>query len=225
MPSEQSPPPQPADEVRTPVSELDADGDRAGNGLHRRAWRYGELTQADIVAAALRICRREGLNRVTMRKLAAELGLSSMNVYYYVSSKGDLFDLVADAVLGQIPEPPEGIDGWDQQLVFLFREGRTRLLEYPGVSDHLLVHVMGRPNALRLHRILDAILTGAGFSSATSTHVLRVLTYFLFGAVSQELATSRSDDRTDTPAFTDNDAVFDFGLGLMLDGLRARLST
>jgi AcrR family transcriptional regulator len=158
-----------------------------------------------------------------MRKLADELGLSSMNAYHYVASKGELFDLVADAVLGRIPEPPPGLDRWDDQVVFLFREGRDRLLEYPGVSDHLLVRVTGQANELRLHRILDGILVGAGFSPSTSGRIQRVLTYLLFGAVSQELATAGAAARDDTLVFSDDADVFDFGLGVMLDGLRALL--
>jgi AcrR family transcriptional regulator len=185
----------------------------------RRAWRYGELRQADIVEAALRICRREGLARLTMRKLAQEIGLSSMNSYHYVSSKRDLFDLVADAVLAQVPEPPDDLDRWDDQLSFMFHTARERLLEHPGVSDHLLVRATGMPNELRLHRIVDRILLAAGFSPSTSLRIQRILTYLLFGAVSQELASLAGADRSDVLTFTDDADVFDFGLATMLAGL------
>ncbi len=184
-----------------------------------RVWRYGELRQADIVEAALRICRREGLARLTMRKLAGELGSSSMNSYHYVSSKSDLFDLVADAVLAQVPEPPDGVDRWDDQLSFMFEKARERLLEHPGVSDHLLVRATGLPNELRLHRIVDGILLAAGFSASASLRIQRVLTYLLFGAVSQELASLAAVERSDVLTFTDDADVFDFGLVTMLAGL------
>ncbi len=91
------------------------------------------------------------------------------------------------------------------------------------MSDHLLVRATGHPNELRLHRILDGVLVGAGFSPAASGRIQRVLTYLLFGAVSQELATAGAAERDRTLTFSDDADVFDFGLAVMLDGLRARL--
>jgi AcrR family transcriptional regulator len=184
--------------------------------------RYGELSEAEVVNAALAFCEREGLAQLTMRKLATELGLSSMSSYYYVASKQVLFDLVADRVLGQVPEPPPSVTGWEAQLTFLFRGARRVLLQYPGVSDHLLVRATGRSRQLRLHRLLHEILAEAGFDRPTADATSRVLAYLLFGAVSQELATAAASDRDDIIRFTDDEEVFDFGLEVMVDGLRAR---
>ena len=190
----------------------------------RARWRYGELSEADVVEAALQFARREGLDQLTMRKLAAELGVSSTNAYYYVPSKEALFDLAAEAVLGQVPDPPDELHRWDEQLRFLFESARTVLLQYPGVSDHLLVREAGPPQQRRLYLLTKKILTDAGFDRATINHTQRTLTYLLLGAVSQELATDRSSaDRPDAVRFTDDDEVFDFGLDLMLEGLTVRL--
>jgi AcrR family transcriptional regulator len=194
--------------------------ERAGHGR----WRYGELSEADVVEAALRFARREGLDQLTMRKLANELGVSSTNAYYYVPSKEALFDLAADAVLGRVPDPPPELRRWDEQLRFLFESARMLLLEHPGVSDHLLVREWGPPQQRRLYHLTKQIMVDAGFDKATIFHAQRTLNYLLLGAVSQELATARNaDDRPDAVRFSDDEEVFDFGLELMLEGLAARL--
>ena len=187
---------------------------------------YGELSRDDVVAAALDVCRREGLGALTMRKLASELGQSSMNAYYYVASKAELLDLVADAVLGEVPEPPDPDARWDEQLTFLFREARAVLLRYPGVSDHLLVRSQGHPGQERLGRLAGSVLRGAGFGKRTTVRVQRVLTYLLLGAVSQELATAAATAAGSkaTMRFTDDAEVFDLGLALVMAGLVADLA-
>lgn len=195
----------------------------AGPGASR-AWRYGELTRDDVVDAALRLTQREGLTALSMRKLAKELGISSMNAYYYVPNKKALLDLVGDAVLGQIPDPSTDLS-WDEQLASLFETGRHVLLSYPGVADHLLVRSEGLANEARLYRTLTGILTGAGFDRTVSDKTQRVMAYLLFGAVTSEIATAAAIPDEHTLSFNDDEPVFRFGLELMLDGLRAQQRT
>ncbi|WP_426573724.1 TetR/AcrR family transcriptional regulator [Aquihabitans sp. McL0605] len=187
----------------------------------RRTWRYGELTRDHVVEAALELTLREGLGALSMRKLADELGISSMNAYYHVPNKRALLDLVADAVLGQVPAPPDDRP-WDQQLAALFEGGREVLLRYPGVAEHLLVRTEGHANEERLYRIITGILRSAGFDREVSDRTQRTMAYLLFGAVTSELATASAGDDVATMSFTDDEQVFRFGLDLMLDGLRTR---
>ncbi len=184
-------------------------------------WRYGELTRADVVEAALRLTRRSGLSDLSMRKLAVELGCPSMNAYHYVPSKRALLDLVGDAVLREL-EVPAGDLPWDRRLTALFQQGRAVLLGYPGVAEHLLRRVEGLPNEIRLYRAISDILGAAGFDGAVSDRAQRVLAYLLFGAVTSELATAATSDDPSTLSFGDDDEVFGFGLELLLDGLRRR---
>jgi AcrR family transcriptional regulator len=187
-------------------------------------WRYGELSRQHIVDAAVGFCAREGLAALTMRKLAAELGLSSTSAYHYVASKQELSDLVADAVLGLIPEPPDPSAPWDEQVRFLFDRGRTVLLDHPGVADHLLLRGESQPNLMRLHRVMWRALDRAGFPRAAIVPTERVLTYLLLGAVTQEQATAGAAGRAGTTLFADDADVFRYGLDVMLDGLRAQLA-
>ena len=110
-----------------------------------RQWRYGELTRDDVVEAGLRLTRRIGFADLSMRKLTAELGSPSMNVYYYLRDKSHLLDLVGDAVLGEVLLPPAELP-WDRRITLLFERGREVLLGYPGVAQHLLRRTEGLPN-------------------------------------------------------------------------------
>lgn len=186
----------------------------------RRTWRYGELTTDHVVRAALDIVRRDGLGGLSMRKLADELGISSMNAYYHVPNKQALLDLVGDAVIGQVPDPPDGL-AWDRQVRAFFEEGRQVLLRYPGVANHLLVLGAGHPNQARLYRVLTGLLTEAGFTREASDQAQRVLAYLLFGAVTSERATAEAAEAATTLSFANDDEVFRFGLDLMIEGLRA----
>lgn len=186
----------------------------------RRSWHYGELTRDHVVGAALDLVRRDGLDRLSMRKLADELGISSMNAYYHVPSKKALIDLVGDAVIGQVPDPPNGL-AWDEQVRAFFEGGREVLLRYPGVANHLLVLGAGHPNQARLYRMLSSLLAEAGFTREASDRAQRVMAYLLFGAVTSELATAQAQSDAATLSFADDDEVFRFGLDLMIEGLRA----
>lgn len=187
----------------------------------QRPWRYGELTRDDVVEAGLRLTRRSGFSDLSMRKLAAELGSPSMNVYYYVRDKGQLLDLVGDAVLGEVALPSSELP-WEHRLTLLFERGREVLLRYPGVAQHLLRRVEGLPNEIRLYRAVDEILATGGFDRTVRDRAQRLLAYLLFGAVTSELATAEAADDPSTLTFVDDEEVFRFGLGLLLDGLRGR---
>jgi AcrR family transcriptional regulator len=186
-----------------------------------RLWRYGELNRANVVEAGLRMTRNGGFAHLSMRKLAAELGSPSMNIYYYVRDKRHLLTLVGDAVLGEVVLPPEDLP-WDDQITLLFERGREVLLRYPGVAQHLLHRTEGLPNETRLYKAVSDILEAAGFDRTVSDRAQRLLAYLLFGAVTSELATADGADDPGTMAFADDQEVFRFGLELLLDGLDRR---
>jgi TetR/AcrR family tetracycline transcriptional repressor len=194
-------------------------GRTESQGARTRSWRYGELTRDDVVAAGLRLTRRSGFAKLSMRNLAAELGSPSMNAYYYISDKQQLLDLVGDAVLGEVAFPPAGLP-WERRLTLLFEGGREVLLRYPGVAQHLLRRMEGLPNETRLYRAITEILGAAGFDREVSDRTQRVFAYLLFGAVTSELATIAAAGQPDAMTFSDDEEVFRFGLGLLVDGLR-----
>jgi AcrR family transcriptional regulator len=68
--------------------------------------RQPKLSRDDMVAAAVRLADAEGLDALSMRRLAQELGTGTMSLYYYVQTKDDLLSLVVNEVMGEIAIPP-----------------------------------------------------------------------------------------------------------------------
>ena len=95
----------------------------------RRA--YGELDRAQVLASLHDLARRVGVQRVTMRELAAEVGAAVPSVYH-VPGKQAALDLLAESVLADIPEPGPG--PWDQRLIELYCRSREVLLGVSGIA-------------------------------------------------------------------------------------------
>ena len=98
----------------------------------RRA--YGVLDRDEVVVALRDLARRVGVQRVTMRELAVELGAAVPSVYYHVPSKQAALELVAESVLAEIPLPDTG--PWEARLIELYCAAREMILGVPGVAEY-----------------------------------------------------------------------------------------
>src|SRR5207302_6834743 len=126
------------------------------------------LSKDEIVAAALRLTKEVGLERLTMRLLAGQLGVTPMAAYYHVPDKRSMLELVGDAVMAQVEVPPPEAGPWDERLRLLNLSVRKVLAEYPGVGSFLL----GAPLTTNGRRLVDAtveILLDAGFDEREAT--------------------------------------------------------
>src|SRR4051812_7812961 len=82
------------------------------------------LDVEQIVAAALRLTKRQGLNNLSMRSLADELGVTPMATYYYVHNKTELVDLVLEAVMSDVKVPDPSSGSWSERMWKLNRDTR-----------------------------------------------------------------------------------------------------
>ena len=73
------------------------------------------LTRIRIVKAAIRLADAEGIEALSMRRLAKNLGVEAMSLYNHVANKGELIDAMLDEVLGRIEVPPEDT-AWDDAI-------------------------------------------------------------------------------------------------------------
>ncbi|HWJ98689.1 MAG TPA: TetR/AcrR family transcriptional regulator [Acidimicrobiales bacterium] len=116
-----------------------SDARRRGSNRSRR------FSTDEVVDAALRCVERDGLDALTMRAVATELGASPMALYRYVDGREDLVARTVDRSLAgfDFPDLPAA-DAPGAELAAWLRamavEGRIRLLRYPGTADHLLLH-------------------------------------------------------------------------------------
>lgn len=99
----------------------------------------GELTQASIVAAALELIDREGLDQLSMRKLGRALGVEAMALYHHFPNKTALLDEVVAAIA---PEPPDPTGDWREDLAALSHQYRDMVNAHPNL---LPVH-LSRPS-------------------------------------------------------------------------------
>lgn len=80
-----------------------------------------ELTQADVVCAAIHIADTEGLSVVSMRRVASALDIATMTLYRYVPSKYELVVLMADAIFAECPPPADAPPGWRDSFELIAR--------------------------------------------------------------------------------------------------------
>ncbi|MBF6437115.1 mycofactocin system transcriptional regulator MftR2 [Nocardia cyriacigeorgica] len=189
------------------------------------------LSESEIVEAALRVVRADGVDKLSMRRLSRELGVSPMAPYYYVADKRELLDLVATAALAGVRKPPPESGPWQQRLRELIDQIDEKLRKHPGLGDVLIEQMLGKQ--LDIIAAVMEILFDAGFSDRNVLAAYATIHTFLFGR-------SRVNPR-DRSVLTDvtlPDAVaratkympdlrgkysYDFGMGVLIAGLEAQL--
>jgi len=132
----------------------------------RRATR-APLDRTRIVETALRIVDAEGIERLTFRRLADDLGVTPMSIYWHVADKAELLELVGHAVLAEIVLPPREGD-WREQLRDVHRAMFAALLRHPNTSDILIGRARFGPAGLALFERILSILPDAGCTPAAA---------------------------------------------------------
>ncbi|MER7464263.1 TetR/AcrR family transcriptional regulator [Streptomyces sp. NPDC097981] len=122
------------------------------------------LSERAVIDAGLRVLRREGLDAVTMRKVAAELDTGPASLYVYVAQRDELLRLMLDAVIATVPLPalpgtPPG--DWRERLAGLITDVVHVLNAHPGIGRVSLGSIPTGPAWLDLFdRILGLLLAG-----------------------------------------------------------------
>jgi AcrR family transcriptional regulator len=120
------------------------------------------LTREGIVDAALRVLEREGVNGLSMRRVAEELGTGPASLYWHVANKDELINLLIDRVAGEIQMPTPEPARWEQQLKDWMLQARQVFKRYPGVAGLTLGRIPVGPNLVRWTEWLLTLLRGAG---------------------------------------------------------------
>jgi AcrR family transcriptional regulator len=121
------------------------------------------LTRDEIVQSALRITKAEGIDAVSMRRIAAEFGTGPSSLYAHVTNKDELLQLMFDEVCGYIEVPSE-IDPsrWKEQVKELARSGHEALLAHNDLARSVFATIPSGPNALRASEAMLALLLAGG---------------------------------------------------------------
>ena len=205
------------------------------------------LSRERALNAALALADAEGLGSVTMRKVAQALGVEAMSLYHHVANKDDILDGMVDMVFGEIELPSDATD-WKTAMRQRGSSVRAALTRHPWAITIMESRTSPGPATLQ-H--LDAMIgrcRRAGFSVEMAAHAISLLDSYIYGFVMQEVNLP-FDDESELgelveqimpdlsiathpylleltteyvlqPGYSYGNE-FDFGLGLVLDGLEA----
>ncbi|MFC9506611.1 TetR/AcrR family transcriptional regulator [Streptomyces sp. NPDC057002] len=140
------------------------------------------LDRDRITEVTARLLDAEGLAKFSMRRLAGELNVTAMSVYWYVDTKDDLLELALDAVMGEMRLPDEEADeDWREQVRALAREYRTLLVRHPWVSALVGVFLNIGPNNLAFSRTVQRVVRRTGLPAKRLTSTISAVFQFVYG--------------------------------------------
>ena len=200
------------------------------------------LTRERVIDAALHIMDTEGLDAVSMRRVAREVGVEAMSLYNHVHDKDDLLNGVIERVMGgfAFPERREDDDwvAYGRRLAYAWRDV---LRTHPTVMQLFAERKHGASlDTMRPMESALEVLRGAGLSEREAVQAFHTIGGFIFGYVMMEsgylpggqqghaFPPVPADQLPNVAACMpylaecDFDAEFAFGLDLMLEGLRAK---
>lgn len=143
------------------------------------------LSKERVVAEALRLADRDGVDGLSMRRLADEVGAGAMSLYYYVASKEELLDAMIDVVFDEIELPPQDAD-WQSAMRRRSVSARQVLARHPWAIVLMESRTSPGPANLRHREAVTACLRRAGFSVVMATHANWLLDSYVYGFALQE---------------------------------------
>ena len=158
-----------------------------GGGRGRTPGQRAGLSREEVLACALRLAEEWGLEQLTMRRLAGDLGVAPNALYTYFADKTVLLDALFDAVLGEVEAPDPEAGAWQEALTAMMRASRAVLLAHPHLVSLFLTRP-GGPNALRLGEATLRVLARGGVEGERAAAALRALLAYTLGFAALEAA-------------------------------------
>lgn len=199
------------------------------------------LSRDRVLRAAIGLADQGGIESLSMRKLAQELGVEAMSVYHYVANKDDILDGIVDIVVGEF-DLPSGAD-WKAAIRLSAISAHDVLMRHPWACNLMMSTKRVSPARLRYMESLLRRLREAGFSAEMTHHAYHALDSHIIGSTLWEAGYSANRDLADLAKTFVRESVdeypylaehaeqhltksrrndvreFEFGLDLILDGL------
>jgi len=131
------------------------------------------LSKTAVVDRALKLADADGLDGLTIRKLAADLGVTPMALYWHFRSKEDLLASIAGQVWGEIDVNVDPSAAWPAQLRGLLTSLVSVLRTHPSAAQLLIEHEAQNEPALRATEVTLGVLRGAGFDAKHASEIAR----------------------------------------------------
>lgn len=202
-----------------------------------------QLSRPAIVDGAFRVLQREGKDGVTIRKVAAELGVRSASLYWHVSNKDDLLQLMAEEICRDIQRPDRS-ESWEDQVRSVAHAYRNRLRTVRDSATILLETVPITPERLAIVEQMLALFSEAGFRGREILLAASMINDYVVSFSLNEAHQAQEQVGADPgvvfaqlPAerfpyiralaehmmMDDLDTHFEYGLDVIISGLRSRL--
>jgi AcrR family transcriptional regulator len=195
------------------------------------------LTIDRITAAALRILDQEGLDALTMRRLADDLGAGAASLYRHVATRDELLVEIIDHVLGEVGPPPPGA-AWREGAEHMARELYAVLSRHAAVVQLVPGDPLLGPNALRAREVALRYLLDQGFGERAAVQIYAMVVAWILGLLvltrdrhtGPRAAAFRAASGEEYPTLHEladiglpgEDELFELGLLTLLDGIAAR---
>ncbi|MFI6319940.1 TetR/AcrR family transcriptional regulator [Nonomuraea sp. NPDC050556] len=144
-------------------------------------------TRDEVAEAGVRVADAEGIDAVSMRRVATELGVGVASLYRYLTSKDDLLDLMVDAAM-RAQDPPPRSGEWRADLRALAEAGRALMLRHPWLPPVAAARPNLGPGSLRWMEAWYQAIDGHGLSADEMLVSVTTVQLFVQGAVTSEVA-------------------------------------
>ncbi|ALO13301.1 TetR family transcriptional regulator [Streptomyces venezuelae] len=161
-------------------------GERAG-GKGRGGAGRTPLSRERVIRTAVAVADEKGSAALSMRAIAAPLGVEAMSLYHHVAGRDDILDGMVDAVFGEIDLPSYDTD-WKSAMRARARSARAALLRHPWAIGLMDSRSRPGPATLRHHDAVIGVLRTAGFSVPMTAHAVSLIDSYLYGFVLQEVS-------------------------------------
>jgi AcrR family transcriptional regulator len=194
------------------------------------------LTRQRIVEAAGALVDAEGLDALSMRRLATELGVQGPSLYNHFATKAEILDAVADEVIEQVDLSAFGRFDWAEALRRWAKSYHGVLIAHPNIVP-VLAHGPGRrPAALAMAEAVYGALIDGGWPAARATHIGALMRYLVTGSALGSFALGFDIDPELYERYPHlhrapllaahhvavDEGAFELGLDLLINGLAAR---
>ena len=198
------------------------------------------FSREEVLQTALELIDRVEPDAFTMRRVAEEMGMGVMTLYGYVANKEEILEGVTGLAFGQLGSEPAADAGWDERLRRDVADLHDICRRHPNLVTLVLAQSSASPGLFRLRERMFGTLRLAGFDQTTALHALGVLCNYALGFAGAQASGAPVDlperirelPAAEFPALAAvadsyashlSEAAFDYGLELLLRGLRADL--
>ena len=150
----------------------------------RAAW--GTISREDVIRAAVKTIRAGGYEAMTIRSLAAELGVAPMSLYRHIRDKDDLLDEVVDRLLARVWRPSAAENDWQAWVIEAAAKLRVFLISQPAALHVYLRHPVVSPAAVERMNAMMEVLRQTGVDEDTARRAYGALHTYTIGFAALE---------------------------------------